>query len=69
MARAGDMKLEVTLDRASRESIRSLVDAIGYLTATIKSDPEWEEIPPEGDENVAVLRRLVEDVRARDGIV
>ena len=67
MARAE--KLEVSFDRASRESIRSLVNAIDYLAAAIKSDSEWEDLAPEGDENVAVLRRLVEDVRARDGIV
>ena len=62
-------KVEVGLDRASGESIRSLVNAIDYLAAAIKSDSEWEEIAPEDDENVAVLRRLVEDARARDGIV
>lgn len=69
MARAGDMKIEVTLDRQARDSIRSLVKAIDYLAATINSDAEWEDLGAvDDDPNANILRRLVEDVKKRDDV-
>jgi hypothetical protein len=66
MAKA--QNVEVSLDRQSRDSIRSLVAAIDRLAKAINKgesvDNEWISNP--GD--VAILQRLVEDVRARPNV-
>lgn len=58
--------VEVSLDRQSRDSIRSLVAAIDGLAKAINKgdsvDNEWISNP----DDVAILQRLVEDVRAKD---
>ncbi|HEY9818204.1 MAG TPA: hypothetical protein V6D20_20725 [Candidatus Obscuribacterales bacterium] len=63
MAKAGDMKMEVGLDRVSRDTIRSLVTAIDRLSDAVLGgvDPEVLSDDPA---HVATLRRLVEDVKA-----
>jgi hypothetical protein len=65
MVRAGDMKMEVTLDRASRDSIKSLVKAIDRLSDAIVNGDDVEALA-DNPEHVATLRRLVEDVKKRD---
>jgi hypothetical protein len=64
MAKA--QNVEVSLDRQSRDSIRSLVAAVDGLAKAIndgkKVDTDWVANP--GD--VAILQRLVEDVTRRE---
>lgn len=64
MAKA--QNVEVSLDRQSRDSIRSLVAAIDGLAKAINKgesvDNEWISNP----EDVAILQRLVEDVTRRE---
>lgn len=64
MAKA--QNVEVTFDRQARDSIRSLVGAIDRLSDAIDSGVDVETLAGYDPENVAILRRLVEDVKARN---
>ncbi len=63
MAREGGMVF--ALDRASRDSIKSLVKAIDRLSDAIVNGDNVETLA-DNPEHVATLRRLVEDVKKRD---
>jgi hypothetical protein len=60
-------KLEMSLDRASRDSIKSLVKAIDRLSDAIVNGEDVETLVDD-PVNVATLRRLVEDVKARNAV-
>lgn len=63
MAKMADMKMEVTLDRQARDSIRSLVNALDRLSAAVVNGDDVGTLASEV-EHVETLRRLVEDVKA-----
>lgn len=63
MAKA--QNIEVTFDRQARDSIRSLVNALDRLSAAIVNGDDVEALASD-PENVEALRRLVEDVKARN---
>jgi hypothetical protein len=54
-------------DRASRDSIRSLVAAIDRLSDAVVAGVDPQDLTDD-PENVATLRRLVEDVKARNAV-
>lgn len=61
-----DGKVVVGFDRASRNSIKALVDAVDRLGGAVLAGVDVDvEVLTDDPVHVAVLRRLVEDVKGR----
>jgi hypothetical protein len=59
--------VEVSFDRGTRDSVRSLVNAIDRLSDAVSKGEDVGTLAAEV-EHVEVLRRLVEDVKARNAV-